>query len=99
MADQEQPLLTEGEGDGVGAAEPQGPVLDLDMIITRLLGYKERPGKQVLLEKTFWIFMACKNCHFCNRSTYQRVRSASCVPSHVRCFSRSRCCLSLELRW
>ena len=52
MADQEQPLLTEGEGDGAGAAEPQGPVLDLDMIITRLLGYKERPGKQVLLEKS-----------------------------------------------
>ena len=47
MAEQEQPLLTEGEGDGPSPAEAQGPVLDLDMIITRLLGYKEKPGKQV----------------------------------------------------
>lgn len=51
MADQEEPLLKE-EAEGTGddtAAEGgvQGPVLNLDMIITRLLSYKEKPGKQV----------------------------------------------------
>ena len=45
--EQEQPLITEGEGDDAGSAEPQGPVLDVDMIISRLLSYKEKPGKQV----------------------------------------------------
>lgn len=37
-------------GDGVPKRESEtvGPVLDLDGIITKLLAYKERPGKQVL---------------------------------------------------
>ena len=59
MAEQEVPLLqdtleTAGPEDGVdGDAAPteggvQGPVLDVDMIIRRLLGYKDKPGKQVL---------------------------------------------------
>ena len=57
MAEQEVPLLQEAEpeqsgGDGdeapAGAeAGVQGPALDLDMIISRLLSYKEKPGKQV----------------------------------------------------
>lgn len=51
MAEQEVPLLqTEGGGDGDAIpadANTQGPVLDLEMIINRLLGYKDRPGKQV----------------------------------------------------
>ena len=54
MAEQEQPLLkeagTEGgdcDGDDTGPTEVQGPVLDVDMIISRLLSYKEKPGKQV----------------------------------------------------
>ena len=49
MAEQGQPLIEGGEGDGAGPAEVQGPVLDVDMIISRLLGYKEKPGKQVQL--------------------------------------------------
>lgn len=52
MADQEEPLLKEEAEEGAGddtAAEGgvQGPVLNLDLIISRLLGYKEKPGKQV----------------------------------------------------
>ena len=59
MAEQEIPLLqdtpetAEPEGGDDGDAAPteggvQGPVLDVDMIIRRLLGYKDKPGKQVL---------------------------------------------------
>lgn len=51
MADQEEPLLkeeAEGTGDDtVAESGVQGPVLNLDLIISRLLGYKEKPGKQV----------------------------------------------------
>lgn len=54
MADQEEPLLKEEPQDAEGAGEDpaaeggvQGPVLNLDLIISRLLGYKEKPGKQV----------------------------------------------------
>ena len=60
MAEQEVPLLqvgdpeaeqTEGNGDEAPAeASVQGPVLDVDMIISRLLSYKEKPGKQVEIE-------------------------------------------------
>ena len=57
MAEQDQPLLTEGEGDSAGAAEPQGPVLDIDMIISRLLSYKEKPGKQVQLAQIFMTYL------------------------------------------
>lgn len=54
MAEQEEPLLKraepedEGEGDETPAeGGVQGPVLDVDLIISRLLSYKEKPGKQV----------------------------------------------------
>lgn len=54
MADQEEPLLKEEPQEVEGAGEDtaaeggvQGPVLNLDLIISRLLGYKEKPGKQV----------------------------------------------------
>ena len=50
MAEQEKPLLTE-QGDGAededAAPEVQGPVLDVELIISRLLSYKDKPGKQV----------------------------------------------------
>lgn len=55
MADQEEPLLKEAEPDTGNTVDDtaveggvQGPILDLDMIITRLLSYKEKPGKQVI---------------------------------------------------
>ena len=54
MAELQQPLLKEAadpvqcEEDGESTApEMQGPVLDIDMIISRLLSYKDKPGKQV----------------------------------------------------
>lgn len=49
--EQEQPLLAEEEGEEetAGPTEVQGPILDVDMIITRLLSFKEKPGKQVNL--------------------------------------------------
>ena len=57
MAEQEVPLLQEGNpeaeqtgGNGDEAPVMQGPVLDVDMIISRLLSYKEKPGKQVEIE-------------------------------------------------
>lgn len=59
MAEQEQPLLTEqveGERDENAGPEVQGPVLDVDMIISRLLSYKEKPGKQV---KSLYLDIYC----------------------------------------
>lgn len=59
MADQEEPLLKAAEpkagnieDDTAVEGGVQGPILDLDMIITRLLSYKEKPGKQVHTEIT-----------------------------------------------
>jgi len=54
MADLDVPLLqTEGGGDEDASPADtniQGPVLDLEMIISRLLAYKDRPGKQVQIQ-------------------------------------------------
>lgn len=68
MAEQEVPLLqeaepeaeqTEGnEGEAPAEAGVQGPVLDVDMIISRLLSYKDKPGKQVEIK------------HICNPFTF-----------------------------
>lgn len=51
MAEQEVPLLQTEDGDASAAdANVKGPVLDLEMIISRLLAYKNRPGKQVQIQ-------------------------------------------------
>lgn len=51
MAEQEVPLLQTEDGDTSATdANVQGPVLDLEMIISRLLAYKNRPGKQVQIQ-------------------------------------------------
>ena len=46
MADDAQPLLGDSAADSP-ATVPQVGTLDLDLVISKLLGYKKSPGKQV----------------------------------------------------
>lgn len=46
MADDEQPLLGDSAADSP-ATVPQVGTLDVDLVIGKLLGYKNNPGKQV----------------------------------------------------